>query len=153
MVLELGKWPGEMRQAEWAEWIEILHGWDAHIFLRWMPAPDLRIEVRPVPVAGGRAQRTNPTHHAMVIRSVHLKIFERRSLRRMRARPSSTARLSVSTGVANRSSMICSSTRGEPCFFALDLPMSDGKDFAVGRLTDRKHELRRLLSKVPASRM
>jgi bifunctional non-homologous end joining protein LigD len=43
--------------------------------------------------------------------------------------------------------------RGEPCFFAFDLLMSDGKDLRSERLTDRKHELRRLLSKVPASRM
>ena len=31
--------------------------------------------------------------------------------------------------------------------------MSDGKDLRSERLTDRKHELRRLLSKSPASRM
>jgi bifunctional non-homologous end joining protein LigD len=31
--------------------------------------------------------------------------------------------------------------------------MSDGRDLRAERLTDRKHELRRLLSKVPASRM
>jgi ATP-dependent DNA ligase len=43
--------------------------------------------------------------------------------------------------------------RGEPCFFAFDLLMSDGRDLRTERLTDRKHELRRLLSKVPASRM
>jgi bifunctional non-homologous end joining protein LigD len=43
--------------------------------------------------------------------------------------------------------------RGEPCFFVFDLLMSDGKDLRTERLTDRKHELRRLLSKVPASRM
>jgi bifunctional non-homologous end joining protein LigD len=43
--------------------------------------------------------------------------------------------------------------RGEPCFFAFDLLMSDGKDLRSERLTDRKHELRRFLSKVPASRM
>ena len=43
--------------------------------------------------------------------------------------------------------------RGEPCFFAFDLVMSDGRDLRTERLTDRKHELRRLLSKVPASRM
>ena len=39
--------------------------------------------------------------------------------------------------------------RGEPCFFAFDLLMSDGKDLRSERLTDRKHELRRLLSKAP----
>ena len=43
--------------------------------------------------------------------------------------------------------------RGEPCFFAFDLLMADGKDLRTERLTDRKHELRRLLSKVPESRM
>jgi hypothetical protein len=31
--------------------------------------------------------------------------------------------------------------------------MSDGKDLRAEKLTDRKHELRRLLSKVPESRM
>ena len=43
--------------------------------------------------------------------------------------------------------------RGEPCFFAFDLLMSDGRDLRTERLTDRKHELRRLLSKVSAPRM
>jgi ATP-dependent DNA ligase len=43
--------------------------------------------------------------------------------------------------------------RGEPCFFVFDLLMNDGKDLRTERLTDRKHELRRLLSKVPVSRM
>jgi bifunctional non-homologous end joining protein LigD len=43
--------------------------------------------------------------------------------------------------------------RGEPCFFAFDLLMSDERDLRTERLTDRKQELRRLLSKVPASRM
>jgi bifunctional non-homologous end joining protein LigD len=43
--------------------------------------------------------------------------------------------------------------RGEPCFFAFDLLMSDGKDLRTEKLTDRKHELRRLLSRVPESRM
>jgi len=43
--------------------------------------------------------------------------------------------------------------RGEPCFFAFDLLMAGGKDLRSERLTDRKHELRRLLSKVPESRM
>jgi bifunctional non-homologous end joining protein LigD len=43
--------------------------------------------------------------------------------------------------------------RGEPCFFAFDLLMNDGKDLRTERLTDRKHELRRLLSKAPESRM
>jgi bifunctional non-homologous end joining protein LigD len=43
--------------------------------------------------------------------------------------------------------------RGEPCFFAFDLLMSDGRDLRTERLTDRKHELRRLRSKVPVSRV
>ena len=43
--------------------------------------------------------------------------------------------------------------RGEPCFFAFDLLMIDGKDSRTEKLTDRKQELRHLLSKVSASRM
>jgi ATP-dependent DNA ligase len=43
--------------------------------------------------------------------------------------------------------------RGEPCFFAFDLLMSDGRDLRTERVTDRKHELCRLLSKVSESRM
>ena len=43
--------------------------------------------------------------------------------------------------------------RGEPCFFAFDLLMADGKDLRSEKLTDRKRELRRLLSKVSGSRM
>jgi bifunctional non-homologous end joining protein LigD len=43
--------------------------------------------------------------------------------------------------------------RGEPCFFAFDLLMSDGKDLRTEKLTDRKQELRRLMSKVPESRL
>jgi bifunctional non-homologous end joining protein LigD len=43
--------------------------------------------------------------------------------------------------------------RGEPCFFAFDLLMTDGNDLRTEKLTDRKQELRRLLSKVQASRM
>ena len=42
--------------------------------------------------------------------------------------------------------------KGEPCFFALDLLMADGKDLRTDKLTDRKQELRRLSSRVPASR-
>ena len=45
------------------------------------------------------------------------------------------------------------SHRGHPCFFAFDLLMTDGKDIRTERLTDRKHELRRLMSKLPDSRM
>src|SRR5438270_10830547 len=40
--------------------------------------------------------------------------------------------------------------RGEPCFFAFDLLMADGKDLRSERLTDRKQELRRLLTKATA---
>jgi bifunctional non-homologous end joining protein LigD len=43
--------------------------------------------------------------------------------------------------------------RGEPCFFAFDLLMSDGKDLRTEKLTDRKQQLRRLILKVPESRM
>jgi len=43
--------------------------------------------------------------------------------------------------------------RGEPCFFAFDLLMTNGKDFRTEKLTDRKQELKRLLSKIPESRM
>jgi len=41
--------------------------------------------------------------------------------------------------------------RGEPCFFAFDLLWKAGKDYRLDGLLDRKHELRRLLSQVPAS--
>jgi len=41
--------------------------------------------------------------------------------------------------------------RGEPCFYAFDLLMYDGKDMRSERLTDRKHELRRLLTGLPAT--
>src|SRR5437016_6447947 len=43
--------------------------------------------------------------------------------------------------------------RAEPCFYAFDLLMADGKDMRSERLTERKQELRRLLSKIPESRM
>lgn len=36
--------------------------------------------------------------------------------------------------------------RGDPCFFAFDLLSRDGKDCRTALLTDRKQELRRLLS-------
>jgi hypothetical protein len=39
--------------------------------------------------------------------------------------------------------------RGEPRFFAFDLLMADGHDLRVEKLTDRKQELRRLMSKAP----
>ena len=38
--------------------------------------------------------------------------------------------------------------RGEPCFFAFDLLWNAGKDYRRDALVDRKHELRRLLTKV-----
>jgi len=41
--------------------------------------------------------------------------------------------------------------RGEPRFFAFDLLMADGQDLRMEKLTDRKQELRRLMSKAPAS--
>ena len=41
--------------------------------------------------------------------------------------------------------------RGEPCFYAFDLLMYDGKDMRSERLTDRKHELRRLITGLPAT--
>jgi hypothetical protein len=47
---------------------------------------------------------------------------------------------------ANLSSMICCFIV-EPRFFAFDLLMADGHDLRMERLTDRKQELRRLLSK------
>jgi len=39
--------------------------------------------------------------------------------------------------------------RGQPCFFAFDLLMINGKDQRNDRLIDRKQELRRLLARVP----
>jgi len=39
--------------------------------------------------------------------------------------------------------------RVEPCFYAFDLLMSGGRDLRSERLTDRKHELRRLLTGLP----
>jgi bifunctional non-homologous end joining protein LigD len=42
--------------------------------------------------------------------------------------------------------------RGEPRFFAFDLLMADGHDLRMEKLTDRKQELRRLMSKA-SSRM
>src|ERR671922_1785122 len=38
--------------------------------------------------------------------------------------------------------------RGNPCFFAFDVLMRDGKDWRTERLLDRKQELRRLLAKI-----
>jgi bifunctional non-homologous end joining protein LigD len=43
--------------------------------------------------------------------------------------------------------------RGEPRFFAFDLLRADGHDLRMEKLTDRKQELRRLLSRVSASRL
>ena len=39
--------------------------------------------------------------------------------------------------------------RGEPCFFAFDLLMSDGRDLRPEKLADRKQELRRALTGLP----
>jgi bifunctional non-homologous end joining protein LigD len=39
--------------------------------------------------------------------------------------------------------------RGDPCFFAFDLLVWEGKDWRMERLIDRKQELRRLLGRVP----
>ena len=41
--------------------------------------------------------------------------------------------------------------RGQPCYFAFDLLMLDGKDQCNERLIDRKQELRRLLTRVPTT--
>jgi ATP-dependent DNA ligase len=41
--------------------------------------------------------------------------------------------------------------RAEPCFCAFDLLMRDGKDLRSERLTERKQELTRLLSGLPAT--
>jgi len=41
--------------------------------------------------------------------------------------------------------------RGDPCFFAFDLLFVNGQDLRTLQLCDRKHELRRLLSGVPAN--
>jgi hypothetical protein len=43
--------------------------------------------------------------------------------------------------------------RGEARFFAFDLLMVDGRDLRTEKLTDRKQELRRLMSEAPTSRM
>jgi len=40
--------------------------------------------------------------------------------------------------------------RGDPCFFAFDLPIRHDKDERSHQLQDRKQELRRLLSRAPA---
>jgi ATP-dependent DNA ligase len=56
-------------------------------------------------------------------------------------------KLFVSIGAADLGSI----HRGEPRFFAFDLLMADGHDLRTEKLTDRKQELRRLMSKVPAS--
>jgi ATP-dependent DNA ligase len=39
--------------------------------------------------------------------------------------------------------------RGDPCFFAFDALMCEGKDWRTERLPDRKQELRRLLGRLP----
>ena len=39
--------------------------------------------------------------------------------------------------------------RGDPCFFAFDMRVCDGKDWRSEALIDRKQELRRLLGRSP----
>lgn len=58
------------------------------------------------------------------------------------------ARSSVSTVAANHSFKDQLFRRGEPCFYAFDLLMLEGKDQRNERLIDRKQELRRMLSRV-----
>jgi len=41
--------------------------------------------------------------------------------------------------------------RSDPCFFAFDLPIRNGRDEKSHQLQDRKQELRRLLARVPAN--
>jgi bifunctional non-homologous end joining protein LigD len=41
--------------------------------------------------------------------------------------------------------------RGDPCFFAFDILSRDGHDLRLNALIDRKAELRRLLSRTPAT--
>src|SRR4051794_11781946 len=43
--------------------------------------------------------------------------------------------------------------RGTPCFFAFDLPMSNGKDLPTERLVDQKQELRLIFFVHPATRL
>src|ERR1700730_17000915 len=43
--------------------------------------------------------------------------------------------------------------RAEPCFYAFDLLMCDGRDLRSEKLTDRKHELRCLLTGLATSRL
>ena len=40
--------------------------------------------------------------------------------------------------------------RGDPCFFAFDVLISEGQDCRTEQLTDRKSELRRLLTRTPS---
>jgi len=56
------------------------------------------------------------------------------------------------TDAADLSSTTCYFIRGAR-FFAFDLLMADGYDLRMERLNDRKQELRRLLSRSPASRL
>ena len=63
------------------------------------------------------------------------------------------ARLFAWIDAADLSSPTCYFIAASLRFFAFDLLMADGKDLRTEKLTDRKQELRRLLSKVPESRM
>jgi bifunctional non-homologous end joining protein LigD len=74
-------------------------------------------------------------------------------------------RLSLSGKTVIDGEIVCLDKRGRPqfrdllfhrvapCFFAFDLPMSNGKDLRTERLIDRKQELRRLLLGHPSSRL
>jgi len=40
--------------------------------------------------------------------------------------------------------------RGDPCFFCFDVLFINGQDLRMAQLSDRKHELRKLLARLPA---
>jgi len=129
------------------------HAVVAQTFTLRSPRVDFRTEVRRVSVT--RRYREW---------SLSVDFSERASLQFVHRTPESThvalsgetvldgEIVSVWTSVEGRS-FVTLFHRGEPCFYAFDLLMSDGKDLRTERLTDRKHELRRLLSKVPEPRM
>ena len=62
-------------------------------------------------------------------------------------------RLSVWISAGGLSSAICSFIVVSPASMRLIFMMYDGKDIRSERLTDRKHELRRLLTGLPTSRL
>jgi hypothetical protein len=41
--------------------------------------------------------------------------------------------------------------RGDPCFFCFDLLFVNGQDMRLAQLSDRKHELRKLLARLPSN--